>query len=78
MTLRRLKWGLAAGALLAIIVGSAVGAPWLSPYDPLAVDIQHRLGPPAWMDGGARTCWAPIKSDAISSRAWSTAAACRW
>lgn len=54
MTLRRLKWGLAAAALLAIIVGSAVGAPWLSPYDPLTVDIRHRLGPPAWMEGGVR------------------------
>jgi peptide/nickel transport system permease protein len=48
----RLKWGLAAGAVLVLIVTSAVLAPWLAPYDPLAVDIQHRLAPPAWMDRG--------------------------
>src|SRR5439155_76762 len=29
-------------------------APWISPWDPLSVDIRHRLGPPAWMDGGTR------------------------
>jgi peptide/nickel transport system permease protein len=48
----RLKWGVAAAALMLVIVASAVLAPWLAPYDPLAVDIQHRLAPPAWMDGG--------------------------
>ena len=48
----RLKWGMAAAALLLLIVASAVLAPWLAPYDPLAVDIQHRLAPPVWMDGG--------------------------
>src|SRR5712691_4161763 len=42
----RLKWGMAAAALLLLIVASAVLAPWLAPYDPLAVDIQHRLAPP--------------------------------
>jgi peptide/nickel transport system permease protein len=48
----RLKWGVAAAALLLLIVASAVLAPWLALYDPLAVDIEHRLAPPAWMDGG--------------------------
>jgi ABC-type dipeptide/oligopeptide/nickel transport system permease subunit len=48
----RLKWGLAAAALLLLIVASAVLAPWLAPFDPLAVDIRHRLVPPVWMDGG--------------------------
>lgn len=48
----RLKWGMAAAALMLLIVASAVLAPWLAPYDPLAVDIQHRLAPPVWMDGG--------------------------
>ena len=48
----RFKWGMAATALLLLIVGSAVFASWISPYDPLTVDIRHRLGPPAWMDGG--------------------------
>ncbi len=50
----RLKWGLVAGAALLLIVAGALGAPWIAPHDPLAVDIQHRLVPPAWMNGGAR------------------------
>ena len=57
MSLRRLwrfKWGVAATAIILTIVGSAVWAPWISPWDPLSVDIRHRLGPPAWMDGGTR------------------------
>jgi peptide/nickel transport system permease protein len=48
----RLKWGLAATGLLLLIVASAVLAPWVAPGDPLAVDIRHRLAPPAWMGGG--------------------------
>jgi ABC-type dipeptide/oligopeptide/nickel transport system permease subunit len=49
----RLKWGLAAGLVLLTIVAGAVFAPWLAPHDPLAVDIRHRLAPPAWMGGAA-------------------------
>ncbi|HEY7652390.1 MAG TPA: ABC transporter permease [Methylomirabilota bacterium] len=48
----RLKWGLAAAAIMALIVGSAVAAPWLAPFDPLSVNIRHRLVPPAWLEGG--------------------------
>ncbi len=50
--LLRLRWGLAAAAVLLVIVASAVLAPWVSPHDPLAVNIRHRLAPPAWMEGG--------------------------
>ena len=50
--LSRLRWGVAAGALLLLIVLSALLAPWISPHVPLAVDIRHRLAPPAWMAGG--------------------------
>jgi len=50
--LLRLRWGLAAAGILAVIVASAVFAPWVSPHDPLAVNIRHRLAPPAWMGGG--------------------------
>jgi ABC-type dipeptide/oligopeptide/nickel transport system permease subunit len=50
--LRRLRWGVAAGGILLLIVASAALAPWIAPHDPLAVDIRHRLSPPAWMDGG--------------------------
>jgi peptide/nickel transport system permease protein len=48
----RLKWGLAAAAVMLLIVVTAVAAPWLAPYSPVEVDIRHRLGPPAWMEGG--------------------------
>jgi ABC-type dipeptide/oligopeptide/nickel transport system permease subunit len=51
--LLRLRWGLFAAAVLGLIVASAVLAPWVSPHDPLAVNIRHRLAPPAWMEGGA-------------------------
>jgi peptide/nickel transport system permease protein len=48
----RLKWGLAATGLLLLIVVSTVLAPWVAPKDPYAVDVRHRLVPPAWMDRG--------------------------
>jgi peptide/nickel transport system permease protein len=51
--LLRLRWGLAACAIFLLIVASAVLAPQISPHDPLAVNIRHRLAPPAWMEGGA-------------------------
>ncbi|HTO11709.1 MAG TPA: ABC transporter permease [Candidatus Binatia bacterium] len=51
--LLRLRWGLAAAAVLLLIVLAAVFAPLISPHDPLAVNIRHRLAPPAWMEGGA-------------------------
>jgi peptide/nickel transport system permease protein len=50
----RFKWGVAAGVIMLLVVASAVCAPLIAPYNPLTVDIQHRLGPPAWMDGGTR------------------------
>jgi len=50
--LGRLRWGLAAAGVLLVIVASAVLAPWIVPHDPLAVNIRHRLAPPAWMEGG--------------------------
>jgi ABC-type dipeptide/oligopeptide/nickel transport system permease subunit len=48
----RLKWGLVAAFVMVVIIGSAATAPWIAPDDPLAVDIRHRLAPPAWMPGG--------------------------
>ncbi len=48
----RLKWGLAAAAVMLLIVGVSVAAPWIVPYSPVEVDIRHRLAPPAWMEGG--------------------------
>ena len=48
-----MRWGLASAGVLLLIVASAALAPWISPHDPLAVNIRHRLAPPAWMDGGS-------------------------
>jgi len=42
----RLKWGLVATLVLLLIVLVSLAAPWLAPYSPVEVDIQHRLGPP--------------------------------
>ncbi|PYN72397.1 MAG: peptide ABC transporter permease [Candidatus Rokuibacteriota bacterium] len=50
--LLRLRWGVGAAGVLLLIVASAAVAPLIAPYDPLAVDIRHRLSPPAWMDHG--------------------------
>jgi ABC-type dipeptide/oligopeptide/nickel transport system permease subunit len=49
----RLKWSVAAAAVMLLIVASALFAPLVAPHDPLAVNIRHRLAPPAWMEGGA-------------------------
>jgi ABC-type dipeptide/oligopeptide/nickel transport system permease subunit len=59
----RLKWGLAATAIMLLIVGSAVLAPWLAPFDPLSVNIRHRLAPPAWLEGG--TPEHPLGTDQV-------------
>jgi peptide/nickel transport system permease protein len=50
--LLRLRWGVGAAAVLLVIVAITIFAPWIAPHDPLAVDIRHRLSPPAWMPGG--------------------------
>jgi ABC-type dipeptide/oligopeptide/nickel transport system permease subunit len=50
--LLRLRWGVAAATVLLLIVATAVFAPSVAPHDPLAVNIRHRLAPPAWMEGG--------------------------
>ena len=52
--LLRLRWGVAAAAVLLLIVATAVFAPYIAPHDPLAVNIRHRLAPPAWIEGGSR------------------------
>jgi ABC-type dipeptide/oligopeptide/nickel transport system permease subunit len=50
----RLKWGLGASAFLAVVVALTALAGSVAPHDPLAVNIRHRLAPPAWMEGGTR------------------------
>ena len=53
--LLRLRWGIVAAVVLLLIVATAVFAPWIAPHDPLAVNIRHRLAPPAWIEGGSVT-----------------------
>ena len=48
----RLRWGVAAAAVFAAIVVVSALAPVIAPHDPLAVNVGHRLAPPAWMQGG--------------------------
>ena len=61
--LLRLRWGVAAAVVLVLIVLSAVVAPWISPHDPLAVNIRHRLAPPAWMEHGSSA--HPLGTDQV-------------
>ncbi|HSB40743.1 MAG TPA: ABC transporter permease [Methylomirabilota bacterium] len=53
----RLKWGVAAAVVMLLIVLVTLAAPWLAPFSPVEVDIRHRLGPPAWMQGGTTEHW---------------------
>jgi peptide/nickel transport system permease protein len=61
--LLRLRWGLGAAGVLLLIVATSAFAPWMAPHDPLAVDIRHRLSPPAWMEGG--TAEHPLGTDQV-------------
>jgi peptide/nickel transport system permease protein len=49
---RQLPWF--AGAILAALVLTAVGAPILAPHSPTEGDITQKLIPPIWMEGGDR------------------------
>ena len=53
-----------AGTLLAIIVLLALTAPLVAPYDPYAQDLNNRLVPPAFLEGGGS--WAhPLGTDGL-------------
>ncbi|HEY9461078.1 MAG TPA: ABC transporter permease, partial [Paralcaligenes sp.] len=43
----------AGGAVLLIILLLAIFAPWISPHDPYAQDLAHRVVPPVWYDKGS-------------------------
>ncbi len=40
-----LLWG---GAIVATVALLALLAPWIAPYDPVAIDVSHMLLPPSW------------------------------
>ena len=41
------------GAILFIMAGLAVFAPWIAPHDPLEQELLHMLAPPMWMPDGS-------------------------
>ncbi len=49
----RLKMGIIGLLILLGLVGSALTAHWLAPFDPYDQDIMSRLQPPAWVVGGS-------------------------
>lgn len=47
------NWGFLVGAgIVGLCAVVAVLAPWIVPYDPFAIDLERRLVPPSFMDGG--------------------------
>ncbi len=40
--------------VLACVIGLAVSANWIAPYDPNEQVLERRLLPPVWMEGGSR------------------------
>jgi peptide/nickel transport system permease protein len=39
-------------AIVGFVLIVAIIAPWIAPYDPFAIDLNRRLVPPMWMEGG--------------------------
>jgi peptide/nickel transport system permease protein len=37
--------------VVALVIATALAAPWISPFDPVGQDIGNRLKPPGWRDG---------------------------
>jgi peptide/nickel transport system permease protein len=61
--LRRARSGLAGAAVVLLIVGMSLLAPWLAPHDPYTGRVIDRLLPPAWMTGGDASY--PLGTDQI-------------
>ena len=40
--------------VVVVVIATALAAPWISPFDPIAQDIGNRLKPPGWQDGVGR------------------------
>ena len=64
---------LAGAAILVVVALLALFAPWITPYDPMAMKIRDRTAKP----DGSRTGSAPTSSAATCFRAWSSARAIR-
>ena len=50
----RRRTALFGAIVVALVIATAVAAPWLSPFDPVAQDIGHRLKAPGWRDTAGR------------------------
>jgi ABC-type dipeptide/oligopeptide/nickel transport system permease subunit len=50
--LRRNPLALLGGVILLVVVGAAVGAPWIAPHDPARQSLIRRFTPPVWAPGG--------------------------
>jgi peptide/nickel transport system permease protein len=48
--LARRRTALFGAVVVVAVLGVALAAPWLSPFDPLAQDLENRLKPPGWQD----------------------------
>jgi len=47
------NWGFLVGAVIVGVCAIiAILAPWIVPYDPFAIDLDRRLVPPSFMEGG--------------------------
>lgn len=47
------NWGFLVGAgIVGLCAVVALIAPWIVPYDPFAIDLERRLVPPSFMEGG--------------------------
>ncbi len=49
--------------VLAIVVVTAVGAPWAAPHDPARQNLIRRFSPPVWAPGGSMTY--PLGTDQV-------------
>jgi len=50
----RRRTALFGAIVVALVIASALAAAWLSPFDPVAQDIGHRLKAPGWRDTAGR------------------------
>jgi peptide/nickel transport system permease protein len=50
--LARNPMALAGGAILLVVVGAAMAAPWVTPHDPAKQSLIRRFSPPIWAPGG--------------------------
>jgi peptide/nickel transport system permease protein len=61
--------------IVAVLLVLSVGAPYISPHDPLEIHLRDRLLPPAWMEGGSTTYplgTDPVGRDILSWIIWGT------